>query len=178
MNGVRLSAMKSITDWRISSMSNVLVTYFSAGGVTKRAAERLAKAMDADLFEIKPAVPYSGRDLDWTDRKSRSSVEMKDPSSRPEIAQTLTEPGRYDTVFIGFPIWWYTAPTIIKTFLESCDLSGKTLIPFATSGGSGMGNIKAELSKVCPDASWKDGRLLNRVSDDEIKAWAMSISDM
>ena len=115
-------------------MSNVLVAYFSASGTTARAAQSLAKAAGADLYEIKPAVPYTAADLDWNNKQSRSSVEMNDPSSRPEIARRLDSLEEYDTVFLGFPIWWYVAPTIINTFLESYDFAGKTIIPFATSG--------------------------------------------
>lgn len=113
-----------------------LVAYFSASGVTEKTAERLAKAINADLFEIKPAVPYTEADLDWRDDKSRSTVEMKNPDFRPEIAKKLGNMSDYDEIFIGFPIWWYVAPTIIDTFVESYDFSGKTLVPFATSGGS------------------------------------------
>lgn len=142
-------------------MSKKLVAYFSASGTTKRAAEHLAKAERADLFEIKPAVPYTSADLNWMDKKSRSSVEMSDPSSRPEIAGKLANMAEYDMVFIGFPIWWYVAPRIIDTFVESYDFSGKILVPFATSGGSGMGKTVDELKKLCPNADWKAGRMLN-----------------
>lgn len=142
-------------------MSKSLVAYFSASGTTKRAAEHLAKAEGADLFEIKPAVPYTSADLNWMDKKSRSSVEMSDPSSRPEIAGKLANMAEYDMVFIGFPIWWYVAPRIIDTFVESYDFSGKILVPFATSGGSGMGKTVDELKKLCPNADWKAGRMLN-----------------
>lgn len=142
-------------------MSKKLVAYFSASGTTKRAAEHLAKAEGADLFEIKPAVPYTSADLNWMDKKSRSSVEMSDPSSRPEIAGKLANMAEYDMVFIGFPIWWYVAPRIIDTFVESYDFSGKILVPFATSGGSGMGKTVDELKKLCPNADWKAGRMLN-----------------
>lgn len=148
-----------------------LVTYFSASGVTKRVAEHLAKVTDADLFEIKPAVPYSHADLDWTNKKSRSSVEMNNPDSRPEIAKRLSNIEEYDTVFIGFPIWWYVAPTIINTFIESYDFKGKTIIPFATSGGSGMGKTVEVLKSLCPNANWEKGKMLNRVSDHELKDW-------
>ena len=120
-------------------MSRKLVAYFSASGVTAKVAETLAEAIGADIYEIEPAVPYSKADLDWTNQKSRSSVEMSDPTSRPAIAGKRDNLDDYDTVFVGFPIWWYVAPTIINTFLESYDLTGKTIIPFATSGGSGMG---------------------------------------
>ena len=152
-----------------------LVAYFSASGVTRSAAERLAKAAGADLFEIKPAVPYTRTDLDWTNKKSRSSVEMNDPDSRPEIAQRLSNIDDYDTIFLGFPIWWYVAPAIIDTFVESCDFSGKTIIPFATSGGSGMGKTEEVLKSLCPNANWKKGKVLNRVSDAELENWLDSI---
>ena len=151
-----------------------LVAYFSVSGVTKKAAERLAKITGADLFEIKPAVLYTSADLDWTNSKSRSTVEMKNPDSRPEIAEKLNNMDEYDTVYIGFPIWWYVAPTIIDTFLESYDFSGKTLIPFATSGGSGMGKTVEVLKKVCPNANWKSGKVLNGMSDSAISEWAES----
>ena len=153
-------------------MSKKLVAYFSASGTTKEAAERLAKAAGADLFEIKPTIPYTSADLNWMDKESRSSVEMNDPDSRPEIAETMPNMADYDTVFIGFPIWWYVAPHIIHTFLESCDFSGKTLVPFATSGGSGMGKTVDELRKLCPNADWKDGKLVNGASDQALAAWA------
>lgn len=152
-------------------MSKKLVAYFSASGVTKAAAERLAKAAKADLFEIKPAVPYTQADLDWTNKKSRSSVEMNNPNSRPEIAEKVSNMGDYDTVLIGFPIWWYVAPTIINTFVESYDFSGKTIVPFATSGGSGMGRTVDVLKPLCPPADWKKGKMLNRVSDRELEDW-------
>ena len=125
-------------------MRKILVAYFSASGVTKGVAQRLAKVAGADLFEIRPAVPYTQADLNWTDKKSRSSVEMNDPLSRPEIAEMLPNMADYDTVFVGYPIWWYVAPHIINTFVESYDLSGKTLVAFATSGGSGIGKTVEE----------------------------------
>lgn len=153
-------------------MSKKLVAFFSASGVTKKAAERLAKAAGADLFEIKPVLPYSGDDLEWWDNKSRCCVEMNDPASRPEIANRLTNMEDYDTVFIGFPIWWYVAPHIVNTFLESYDFSRKTLVPFATSGGSGLGRAVEELKKLCPNAEWKAGKLLNGASDKTLRDWA------
>ena len=153
-------------------MSKKLVAYFSASGTTKKAAERLAKAAGADLFEISPAVPYSSADLNWMDKKSRSSVEMNDPSSRPEIAEKLHNMADYDTVFIGFPIWWYVAPHIINTFVESYDFDRKTLVPFATSGGSGMGRTVDELKKLCPGANWKAGKMMNGVSDKALADWS------
>ena len=154
-------------------MSKKLVAYFSASGTTKKAAERLAKATGADLFEIKPKVPYSSADLNWMDKKSRSSVEMSDPSSRPEIAEKIPNLADYDTVFLGFPIWWYVAPRIINTFVESYDFTGKTLVPFATSGGSGLGKSAAGLRSSAPGAKIVDGRMLNgRLNEAELKAWA------
>lgn len=149
-----------------------LVAYFSASGVTKAAAERLAKAIGADLFEIKPETPYTRADLDWTNKKSRSSVEKNNPDSRPEIAEKVENMEDYDTVFIGFPIWWYVAPAIIDTFVESYDFSGKTIVPFATSGGSGMGKTVEVLKSFCPTANWEKGKMLNRVSDQDLKKWA------
>lgn len=156
-------------------MSKKLVAYFSASGVTKSTAERIAKAAGADLFEIKPEQPYSKADLDWTNKKSRSSVEMSSPDSRPEIAEKLDNMGDYDVVFVGFPIWWYVAPTIINTFLESYDFSGKTVIPFATSGGSGMGKTEEILHKICP-AKWKNGRVINRASDNDLSKWVNELN--
>ena len=153
-------------------MSKTLVAYFSASGVTKKVAQRLAKAAGADLFEIRPTVPYTQADLNWTDKKSRSSVEMNDPASRPEIAEKLPNVNEYDTVFVGFPIWWYVAPHIINTFVESYDFTGKTVVAFATSGGSGMGKTVEELKKLCPGANWQNGKLLNNVSDKELADWA------
>ena len=145
-------------------MSKKLVAYFSASGVTKSAAERLAKAADADLFEIQPLVLY-------TNKKSRSSVEMNNPDSRPEIAKKVPNMEKYDMVFLGFPIWWYVAPTIINTFVESYDFSEKTVVPFATSGGSGMGKTEEMLRALCPNAIWKKGKMLNQISDTELKKW-------
>ena len=128
-------------------MAKKLVAYFSASGVTAKMAKALAEVTGADLFEIQPVVPYTNADLDWMNKKSRSSVEMSDPASRPEIGNKVPDMDQYDTVFVGFPIWWYVAPTIINTFLESYDFSGKTVAAFATSGGSGMGS--QEIRTIC-----------------------------
>lgn len=158
-------------------MSKKLVAYFSASGVTKRVAEQLAQAAGADLFAIEPAVPYTKADLDWTNKRSRSSVEMNDPSSRPEIAGRLDNMGEYDTIFLGFPIWWYVAPTIINTFLESYDFSGKAIVPFATSGGSGLGKTVDVLKPLCSSrAQWLPGKLLNNATAGEIAAWLASLA--
>ena len=153
-------------------MRKKLVAYFSASGVTKAVAEHLAKAADADLFEIKPETPYTRADLDWTNKKSRSSIEMSDPNSRPKIAEKVSNMDSYDTVFIGFPIWWNVAPTIIKTFVESYDFSGKTIVPFATSGGSGMGKTVEALKPLCSSsAKWENGKMLNYISEQELNHW-------
>lgn len=157
-------------------MKKALVAYFSASGVTGSVAKSLADVIGADLFEIKPAVPYTKADLNWMDKKSRSTVEMNDPTSRPEIAEKLHNPDDYDVVFVGFPIWWYVAPTIINTFLESCDFSGKTIIPFATSGGSGMGKTNEKLAQSCPGAKLICGKVLHsNISRDDIKDWVNSL---
>lgn len=142
-------------------MGKKLVAYFSASGVTKGVAEKVAQAAGADLFEIKPKVPYTKEDLNWMDKQSRSSVEMADKTSRPEIAEKLVNMGVYDTIYLGFPIWWYVAPTIIKTFLESYDMSGKSIILFATSGGSGFGHTVENLEDSCNVAVLREGKVLN-----------------
>ncbi len=142
-------------------MKKTLVVYFSATGTTKAAAQRLAKEHHADLFEITPAQPYSAADLDWRDKSSRSSLEMKDKSSRPEIKERCHNVADYDTLWIGFPVWWYTAPTIVNTFIEAHDLGGKVLNVFATSGGSGVEGSAADLKKAYPQYSWGESRLMN-----------------
>ncbi len=155
-------------------MIKTLVAYFSASGTTEDVAKTLAQAIDADVYEIKPAVPYSTADLNWMNKKSRSSIEMNDKSSRPALADTNADIAAYDTIFLGFPIWWYVAPTIINSFLESYDFSGKKIILFATSGGSGFGNTVAGLKpSVAPDTVIVEGKLLNgRQTEANLKAWA------
>lgn len=143
-------------------MGKTLVAYFSASGVTAKAAEKIAEAIGADLYEIRPQLPYTAKDLDWMNRNSRSSVEMNDPASRPAIAQSLDNMAQYDTILVGFPIWWYVEPRIVDTFLESYDFSGKTMIPFATSGSSGIEKAQQSLQAHCPTAVWEKGKLLNR----------------
>lgn len=143
------------------NMNKTLVAYFSATGTTKAAAQRLAKEMNADLFEIAPQVPYTSADLDWRDKQSRSTKEMQDKSSRPAIKGNCPNIADYDTVWIGFPIWWYTAPTIINTFIEAHDLSGKTLCVFATSGGSSVSGSAKDLKKAYPQYTWGESRLMN-----------------
>ena len=158
-------------------MSETLVAYFSASGVTAKLAKNLAEAAEADIYEIKPAVPYTNADLNWQDKNSRSSVEMKDKSFRPAIADTDANIADYNTIFVGFPIWWYVAPTIINTFLEAYDFSGKTIILFATSGGSGMGNSAKELRQsVSENAVIKDGKRFSaNASVSELKKWIKSL---
>lgn len=154
-------------------MSKKLVAYFSASGVTAKLAKRLADAVDADIFEIKPEKPYTTADLDWTNKKSRSSVEMSDKSFRPAVAEKLDNIADYDTIYVGFPIWWYVAPTIINTFLEQYDLTGKTIIPFATSGTSLMGKTNSELAPSCKGAILKEGKRFEANADETgLKNWA------
>lgn len=153
-------------------MSRKLVAYFSASGVTAKVAEKLSEAIGADLYEIEPEVPYTKADLDWTDKKARSTIEMNDPVSRPALANKRDNMAEYDTVFVGFPIWWYVAPTIINTFLESYDLTGKTIIPFATSGGSGMGRTNEKLLPSCKGAKLLEGKVFKAsVTGAELAKW-------
>ena len=150
-----------------------LVAYFSASGITEKLAKNLANAVNGDLFEIKPAKPYTTEDLDWTNKNSRSSLEMKNLSSRPEIANNLESTSDYDVVFVGFPIWWYVAPTIINTFLEQNDFSNKTIVPFATSGGSNMGETNKYLKVSCPNSNLVEGKRFSvNASLEELKKWA------
>lgn len=155
---------------------NALVAYFSATGATAKAARMLADAVGGELYEIKPAVPYTSADLDWTDKRSRSSVEMNEKQSRPALKDTGAPVAGYDVVFLGFPIWWYVAPTIINSFLEAYDFSGKTIVLFATSGGSGLGKSAAGLRSSAPGAKIVDGRMLNgRLNEGELKAWVSGL---
>mgnify|MGYP002761503703 FL=1 len=156
-------------------MSKRLVAYFSASGITKKTAEMLAEAGQCDLYEIAPKVPYTKADLNWMDKKARSTVEMNDKKFRPELGGEDIDISAYDEILIGFPIWWYVAPTIINTFLEKYDFSGKKIILFATSGGSGFGNTVKELEPSAPGAQIVEGKLLNRMSKQEIAEWVKSI---
>ena len=151
---------------------SALVAYFSATGTTAKAAQALAEAAGADLYEIKPAVPYTSADLNWMDKRSRSSVEMNDKRFRPALADANAPVDGHNVVFLGFPIWWYTAPTIVNSFLEAYDFSGKTIVLFATSGGSGLGRAVSDLQGSAPCAKIVDGRMLNgRPSEAELKKW-------
>lgn len=157
-------------------MSSKLVAYFSASGVTGSVAQKLAQATGADLYEIRPSVPYTSADLNWNNAGSRTSIEMKDKSSRPALADKNAKLDGHDVIFLGFPIWWYVAPTIINTFLEAYDFTGKTIILFATSGGSEFGQAVAGLQPSAPGAVIREGRVFNRrVSVDELKKWADSL---
>lgn len=154
-----------------------LVAYFSASGETKKLASTLATVVDGDLFEIRPIVPYTAADLDWHDKASRSTIEMSDTACRPPIANAVTNIGQYGTIYIGFPIWWYEAPRIIQTFLESYDLTDKTVIPFATSGGSEMGNTDSILQRSAKTANWKLGKRIRAdASTQEVAAWVKSLN--
>lgn len=158
-------------------MSKILVAFFSVSGTTAKVSSRLASVLNADLHEILPKKPYSKEDLDWTNDNSRSTIEMKkDRSIRPEISNTVENMHQYDVIYLGFPIWWYVAPTIINTFLEQYDLKGKKIIPFATSGGSGMGNTNKELQPSCVGAELIEGKRFSRdVSETELKDWVSSL---
>lgn len=159
-------------------MSRKLVAYFSASGVTAKVAEKLSEAIGADLYAIEPEVPYTKADLDWMDKKSRSTIEMNNPASRPAIAGKRDNMNDYDTMFVGFPIWWYVAPTIINTFLESYDLTGKTIIPFATSGGSDMGKTNEKLLPSCKGAKLLDGKVFKAsVSGADLAKWAEGLEN-
>ena len=157
-------------------MGKKLVAYFSASGTTRKIAEMIAEAAEADLYEIMPKQPYSKADLNWMDKKSRSSVEMSDKKFRPEISNLDVQVEKYDEIILGFPIWWYVAPTIINTFLEKYDFSGKKIVLFATSGGSGFGNTVSELKPSAPDAEIVEGKVLNKAAKQEIAEWIKSIS--
>lgn len=158
-------------------MSKKLVAYFLASSITAKVAENLADSIGANLFEIRPEVIYTSADLDWTNKKSRSSLEMSDPTSRPAIAKKRDNMDEYDTIFVEFPIWWYIAPTIVNAFLESYDLTGKTIIPFATSGGSGMGKTNEALKPSCTGATLLEGKVWKSTAKkEELSVWADSLA--
>ena len=153
------------------SNHKILVAYFSATGTTARAAQKVAHATGGKLYAITPAQPYTDADLNWNDKQSRSSVEMNDPKARPAIKGKKENIADYDVIFIGYPIWWDLAPRVVNTFIESHDLKGKTVIPFATSGGSTLAGSAAALKKSYPSLNWKEGRLLNRADEKTIRTW-------
>ena len=154
-----------------NEMKKTLVAYFSASGTTKGVAQQLSEVAGADLHEIKPEKTYTDADLDWNDKQSRSSVEMQDKQSRPAIKDKLQNMQDYDVVYVGFPIWWYTCPTIINTFMEAYNFQGKTVIPFATSGGSSIKKACEDLKAAYPNVDWKEGKLLNQASKAELQKW-------
>lgn len=151
--------------------NKTLVVYFSATGTTEKAGKLIAEATSGTLYEIQPVKEYVAADLNWHNKSSRSSVEMADIKSRPALSSKPKNLTDYNTVYIGFPIWWDLAPRIINTFIESCDLTGKTIIPFATSGGSSISNAEKELQKTYPTIKWQKGKLLNNASLEDVKQW-------
>ena len=165
------SAFSQNKSQNIMEKKKVLVVYFSATGTTRQVAKQIAKIADADICEIIPTKPYSSADLDWTNKQSRSSLEMSDSTARPKIKAVAVDMSQYDYVFLGYPIWWDLAPRAVNTFIETTNLAGKTVIPFATSGGSSIGNSVAVLKQSYPNIKWQSGKLLNRVSEKEIRAW-------
>ena len=168
---VAASACSQNTEKKTMEKKKVLVVYFSATGTTRQVAKQIAKIADADICEIIPTKPYSSADLDWTNKQSRSSVEMNDLKARPAIKPFSVDMSKYDFVFLVYPIWWDLAPRAVNTFIETTNLAGKTVIPFATSGGSSIGNSVAVLKQLYPNIKWQTGKLLNRVSEKEIRAW-------
>ena len=166
---------QNLDDKMNNNGNKTLVAYFSATGTTMEAATKLAKAIHADLHEIVPEAPYTSADLNWNNKNSRSSVEMADKSSRPAIANRVENMAQYDTGFVGFPIWWYIAPTIINTFLEQYDMTGKTIVPFFTSGGSGAGETLKYLKPSAPGANWVNPKNFNYMSESDIITWTNSL---
>lgn len=175
LNAVAVGDVQNTDDRMSNNNRKSLVAYFSATGTTMEAATKLAKAANADLYEIVPETPYTPADLNWRDKKSRSTLEMENKSSRPAIAGRVENMEQYDTVFVGYPIWWYIAPTIINTFLEQYDMTGKTVIPFFTSGGSGAGETMRYLRPSAPGANWIDPKNLNYMGENEMKSWVESL---
>ena len=154
-------------------MKKTLVTYFSASGVTAELAKRLAKSVQADIYEIRPQIPYTDADLNWMDKQSRSTLEMKDPSCRPAIVQPVPDVQQYDVVFVGFPVWWYREPSIIDTFMEACKWNGQKVVPFATSGSSGIGSADKNMQKLAPSTTVEAGKRLDaNMSESALADWA------
>ena len=165
------SACSQNKSQNIMEKKKVLVVYFSATGTTRQVAKHIAKIADADICEIAPAKPYSSADLDWTNKQSRSSIEMNSPKARPELKAISVDVSKYDYVFLGYPIWWDLAPITVNSFIEATDLDGKTMIPFATSGGSTIANSVAQLKQSYPKIKWQTGKLLNSVGEKEMRTW-------
>lgn len=176
-DGASSTASEAAATSDTDGSSHILVAYFSATGNTEAVAERLASGLDADLFSIVPADPYSEEDLDYNDDNSRSSQEMNDPSARPAISWTLDNMDQYDIIFLGYPIWWGDAPRIMSTFMESYDFSGKTIIPFCTSASSGISQSIATLQALAEDAGWRDGQRFDADTDEaELMEWVDSLN--
>ena len=176
VNLIHLFFVKNTYRKGLFIMSKKLVAFFSASGTTKKVAQMIAEEVKADLFEIEPKVPYTKADLDWMNKKSRSSVEMSDKKYRPAIMKKEMDMSSYDEILLGFPIWWYVAPTIVNTFLEAYDFTGKDIVLFATSGGSGLGQTAADLSHSCPGAHIRNGKLLNgNPSEASLRQWVASL---
>lgn len=169
--GIPLAACAQQTEEMNQKGNKTLVACFSATGTTARAAEKVAEATGGELYAIMPESPYTAADLDWHDKRSRSSREMNDPQARPALGGHAVDAARYDVIFIGYPIWWDLAPRIVDTFIESQRLAGKTVIPFATSGGSGIANSAAALKRAYPALDWREGRLLNRADGESLRQW-------
>ncbi len=154
-------------------MKKSLVTYFSASGVTAELAKRLAKSVQADIYEIRPQIPYTDADLNWMDKQSRSTLEMKDVSSRPAIVLPTPDMQKYDVIFVGFPVWWYREPSIIDTFMEACKWNGQKVVPFATSGSSGIGSADKNMQKLAPSTTVEAGKRLDaNMSESALADWA------
>ena len=168
---VAASACSQNVEKKTMEKKKVLVVFFSATGTTSQVGKQIATIADADIYEITPLTPYSNADLDWTNKQSRSSLEMSDSTARPKIKAVAVDVSQYDFVFLGYPIWWDLAPRTVNTFIETTNLAGKTVIPFATSGGSSIGNSVAVLKQSYPNIKWQSGKLLNRASKQEIEAW-------
>ena len=176
--GLAFTACGQNNNKKTNTEMKTLVAYFSATGTTRAVAKDLAEVTGATLYEIKPEVKYTAEDLDWTVKTSRTSVEMQDRSSRPAIVKDLIDADSYDIIYIGFPVWWYTAPTLINTFIEAYGFKGKTVIFFATSGGSSIDKANAEFKAQYPEINWKAGKTLNHATKAEIQAWHEGLSSM
>ena len=176
--GMAFTACGQNNNKKTNTEMKTLVAYFSATGTTRAVAKDLAEVTGATLYEIKPEVKYTAEDLDWTVKTSRTSVEMQDRSSRPAIVKDLKDADSYDIIYIGFPVWWYTAPTLINTFIEAYGFKGKTVIFFATSGGSSIDKANAEFKAQYPEINWKAGKTLNHATKAEIQAWHEGLSSM
>ena len=172
-----VTAYSQVNNTKKMEKKQIMVAYFSATGTTKQVATKWAHLANADLCEIIPTERYTSADLNWNDRESRSSIEMNNPQARPKIRTTIKDVRKYDYIFLGYPIWWDLAPRVVNTFIESHQLNGKTIIPFATSGGSTITGSVSQLKKAYPKLHWQTGKLLNRANDQDLKAWLHTVLD-